>query len=113
MLYRLLSKIPVNTIVLSITVISCSGLSQADSLVDVYELALINDPTLQAAEASYKRVKKLSHKRFRNCYRRLMVVPVILNRTVRAAISNIFQRVFPRRLQTLIQKLKRRLTRSL
>ena len=54
MLYRLLSKIPVNTIVLSVTVISCSGLSQADSLVDVYELALINDPTLQAAEASYK-----------------------------------------------------------
>ena len=54
MLLRLLSKISLNAIVLSVTAIGYSGLSQADSLVDIYELALINDPTLQAAEASYK-----------------------------------------------------------
>ena len=54
MLLRLLSKISLNAIFLSVTAIGYSGLSQADSLVDVYELALINDPTLQAAEASYK-----------------------------------------------------------
>ena len=54
MLHRLFSKNSINTIVLSLTAMSCSGLSQAGSLVDVYELALKNDPTLQAAEASFK-----------------------------------------------------------
>ena len=54
MLQRLLSKISINAITLSMASISFSGLSYADSLADIYELALINDPTLQAAEASYK-----------------------------------------------------------
>ena len=54
MLHCLLSKRPINTIALLIAAISFSGASQADNLADIYELALINDPTLQAAEASYQ-----------------------------------------------------------
>ena len=54
MLQRLLSKISISAITLSMASISFSSLSYADSLADIYELALINDPTLQAAEANYK-----------------------------------------------------------
>ncbi|HAB55443.1 MAG TPA: hypothetical protein DCE61_03465 [Cellvibrionales bacterium] len=54
MLQRLLSKISINAITLSMASIGFSGLSYADSLADIYELALINDPALQAAEANYK-----------------------------------------------------------
>jgi outer membrane protein len=49
-----LSKTLINTKILLMLAISFSGASQADSLADIYELALINDPSLQAAEASYK-----------------------------------------------------------
>ena len=51
---NLLSKMSVKAIVITIASISFSYTSYADSLGDIYELALVNDPTLQAARASYK-----------------------------------------------------------
>jgi outer membrane protein len=42
------------TTVISVIIAGFSSATYANNLTDIYELALINDPTLQAAEASYK-----------------------------------------------------------
>jgi outer membrane protein len=43
---------------LAIACLAIAGQAQSDTLLDIYELALQNDPTLKAAEASYKALRE-------------------------------------------------------
>lgn len=48
------SKLTISASAICLTLCSISLSTKADNLADIYQLALLNDPTLQAAEASYK-----------------------------------------------------------
>lgn len=54
MLHTLSRTLYTATTVISIIIAGFSSAAYANNLTDIYELALNNDPTLQAAEASYK-----------------------------------------------------------